>query len=93
MIAVFYDGYSENAHAEFQQWRQQHQDGYFLNYRSLNDTMLHRSPCWHHGDDQARSEEDGSLTAKMKLCSTNREDLERWADKNGIENLKRCQHC
>jgi hypothetical protein len=91
----FHDRDDNDAHAKFQQWRRQHfEDGYFLNYKGPNNTMLHRSLCWHHGDaNWKRNEEWGSLTAYKKVCSTDRGELEQWARNNGVQMLKQCQHC
>jgi hypothetical protein len=90
----FYDGDDDNAHTKFQQWRHQHyQDGYFLNYKGLSNTMLHRVPCWHLRDPWDRNEELGSLTRRRKVCSTNRRDLEQWAKKRGVRTLGQCQDC
>ena len=59
----FYDGDDNNAHVEFQQWRQRHQDGYFLNYKGPSNTMLHRVLCPRHlRDPWDLSEEWGHLT-------------------------------
>jgi hypothetical protein len=91
----FYDGDNDNAHTEFQEWRQQHQEGYFLNYKGPSNTMLHHVLCWHLRDpaDLDRSEDRSSLTRHRKICSTDRRELRQWAEEKGVENLKQCQHC
>jgi hypothetical protein len=96
MIEAFFDRDGEDAHRKFQRWRARHwNEGLFLNVRSPADVMLHRSPCPHLGDtDWARDEHGwGSLTRSMKVCSTSRRKLERWASENATVTLKRCQHC
>ena len=96
-LEKFSDRDSENAHAEFQKWRQQHfEDGYFLNYKGPSNTTLHRSTCWRHfGDtDWDRYREGwGSLTRSMKICSTDRRELMQWARENRVDDPKQCQHC
>ena len=51
--------------------------------------MLHRAYCGHfdHGYMSA------SLTRTMKVCSSNKGDLEAWARKNLTAKLKRCRSC
>ena len=96
MIATFFARDDENAHAKFQQWRSLHWgNGYFLNYKSPNNVMLHRSPCPHLGDtDWDRAEQGfGSLTRSQKVCSTDRRELERWASEHATKPLKRCRDC
>ena len=96
MIKTFFDRDDEDAHDAFQRWRSRHWgDGYFLNYKSPNNIMLHRSPSPHLGDTDWASAEYGyhSLTRSKKLCSTDRRDLERWVGENATAVLKRCQDC
>ncbi len=96
MIESFFDQDAENAHAAFQRWRGYHyEDGYFLNYKSPNSVMLHRSACPHLSDtDWARFEHGyGSLTCNKKLCSTDYRKLERWATGNAAVGLERCRDC
>ncbi len=84
---------------QFQEWRRNNPSGFFVNCKSANDLMLHRANCWHHGDTQTGPEEWGSLTAKLKVCSTNRRELEEWAEKWALThgkaplNLKLCSDC
>ena len=96
MIETFFDRDDEDAHVKFQRWRTQHWgDGYFVNPKSPNNVMLHRSPCPHLGDtDWARAEEGfGSLTKSKKVCSTDPRELERWAGENATSAIKRCRDC
>jgi hypothetical protein len=96
VIETFFDRDEEDAHVHFQRWRARHwADGYFVNYKSPNDVMLHRSPCPHLGDtDWVRFEQGfGSLTRNKKICSTDRPELERWASKNVAADLKRFRDC
>lgn len=96
MVATFFDQYDDNAHAKFQRWRSHHwSNGYFLNYKSPNNVMLHRSPCPHLGDtDWDHAEQGfGSLTRSQKVCSTDRRELERWASENATAAVTRCRDC
>ena len=77
MIATFFDRDDDNAHAKFQRWRAYHWgDGYFLNYRSTNDVMFHRSPCPPLGDTDWAAGDYGwrSLTRKREGSSTDRRE-------------------
>jgi hypothetical protein len=96
MIETFFDRDDEDAHDDFQRWRSRHwSDGYFLNYKSPNNVMLHRSPCPHLGDaDWTRAEyRFHSLTRTKKVCSTDPRELEQWMDENAKAALKRCLDC
>ena len=96
MIATFFDRDDENVHAKFQRWRAHHWgDGYFLNYRSTNDVMLHRSACPHLGDTNWDAGDYGwrSLTRKRKVCSANRRELEQLVSENATKPLERCRDC
>jgi len=94
-LREFYDGDDDNAHIEFQKWRQQHQDGYFLNYKGPSNTLMHRVLCWHLRDpaDLDRSEDPSSLTRLKKVCSADRDTLRQWARGKSVKNLKQCQDC
>ena len=96
MIETFIGRHDGDAHRDFQRWRAHHWgDGYFLNYKSPGNVMLHRSPCPHLGDtDWAPYEHGwGSLTRSKKICSTDSRELERWVSENATAALKRCQDC
>jgi hypothetical protein len=96
MIETFFDRDDDNAHDHFQRWRSRYwDDGFFLNYKSPNNVMLHRSPCPHLGDtDWARAEYGfHSLTRSKKVCSTDRRELEQWAREHTASSLKRCRDC
>jgi hypothetical protein len=93
---MFFDRDDEDAPAKLQRWREQHhKGGHLLNSKSLNNVMLHRSPCSHLGDtDWTRAEQGfGSLTRHRKVCSTDRRERERWARENATAALKRCRDC
>jgi hypothetical protein len=96
VIETFFDRDEKDAHAKIQGWRARHwSDGYFVNFKSPNNVMLHRSPCPHLGDTDWASAEQGfgSLTRSKKICSTDSRELERWTSENVTSALKRCQDC
>jgi 5-methylcytosine-specific restriction enzyme A len=66
-----------NAHVRFQEWRAHNPTGFMLNVRSSTDVMLHRALCDHFGDVHWSCEPDGtdSLTKRLKVCSTDRQEL------------------
>ena len=94
-LSVFHDKSNDNAHIDFQKWRQQHPDGYFLNNKGPSSTLMHRVHCWHLREpgDLDRTEDSSSLTRLKKICSTDRDALRQWATKEGIQNVKQCQDC
>jgi len=49
-MPVFHDREMANAHDEFQKWRAENEDGFFLNWISPNNIMLHRVQCPHFGE-------------------------------------------
>jgi hypothetical protein len=95
MIEQFKDGQEIIAHAEFQSWRRQNPDGFFLNIRTKTEAMLHRVHCQHPGDTEWECGEDGfhSLTRRTKICSESINELQVWAMKNAIKTIKKCPDC
>lgn len=96
MIVTFFDRDDRDAHADFQRWRERyHEDGYFLNHKGPGNVMLHRSACPHLlGTDWTRAEQGfGSLARNKKVCSTDRRELERWANEHAAVPLKRYRDC
>ena len=80
---------------EFQKWHEQNPEGFYLNQKGKGAVMLHKVGCWHlhRAGPWLESESDNYCpTAKFKIVSDNREELETWAK---IENmkLKLCGHC
>ena len=57
--------------------------------------ILHFVVCKHLGGTEHLCDDDGydSLTKKMKVCSTNREELQEWAKYNSTKKLKICSDC
>ncbi len=86
---IFYDAYDANAHDEFIRWIERNQSRYVVSRRSSNVAMIHHGYCGHfkHGDKSA------SLTRTMKICSSSRRELDRWARENMGIALKPCRSC
>lgn len=89
---TFEDNSDKNAHHHFQQWRNANQDGFFLNQKSGNSAMLHVTLCTHSGDTACAKGKWGSLTKNRKVCSGEKEELLRFARKDGIL-IEHCSDC
>ncbi len=94
MTAEFHDKQQADAHQLFQRWRQEHRQGYFLNAKTRAKFLLHRVDCdHHHGDAYWQPEDVGqTLTAKLKGCSEDRQELRTWAIQRGAT-VSECSHC
>jgi hypothetical protein len=89
-MEVFADPLDPEAHDKFEKWRDRHLRGYVVSSRSKNNAMLHRADCGH----LVFSPNDNvSLTAAPKYCSTDKRELENWARENMDKKLKRCRSC
>lgn len=84
----FWDRDDRGAHVAFVKWLDENPDGFVINCRTANDMMLHRSSC-----SAVIFDDPVSLTRKRKVCSSDREQLERWAKKHGGEPLRYCKMC
>jgi hypothetical protein len=86
---IFFDAYDANAHDKFIRWIERNQKGYVISRRSPSDAMIHQAYCGHfkHGDKSA------SLTRTMKVCSSSRRELDRWARENMGAALRPCRSC
>jgi hypothetical protein len=93
MTTVLHDKLQPDAHNLFQQWRRNNPAGYFINYKGQNNTMLHHVSCSHIGDTEYDGAEWGSLTKRMKICSTDKRELQQWAESAGVTDLKECKDC
>jgi hypothetical protein len=94
MIQEFLDTGAKSAHAEFQAWRTEHQDGVFLTLGTLTGATMHGARCLHLGSGPPYFQLDdgfGSLTTNRKVCGTESELL-AWAAAHAVK-VKRCQHC
>lgn len=78
---------------EFKDWHSNNPDGFYLNEQRKGAVMLHKVGCWHL-QKLGPWPESGNFctTAKFKIVSDSREELEKWAK---VENMKlsRCGHC
>lgn len=97
IIVEFQDGINEDAHDLFQSWRSENwEDGYFINCKSRNRLILHRTACQHPGGFEWTREDspDGhGLTKQKKICSADLQKLLRWADQQGLSKLEACKDC
>ena len=92
-ISEFSNELQPDAHNLFQTWRAANPDGFFLNCKTRQSTVLHSSECFHPGGTTwQRSEEAGDLGKSLKVCSIDYQLLERWAVQRGYT-LRDCQHC
>lgn len=94
MIAEFHDKLQSDAHRQFQQWRRDHRNGFFLNAKTRTKFVLHHVGCDnHHGDAYWQTQEGvETLTAKLKVCSELRQELRNWAKEHGGI-VSDCTHC
>ena len=90
MITIFHDKDDPEAQAKFERWRQTTSHGYFINYRSRSNLMIHRVGCPH---DTPWHQKWGSLTRTKKMCSSSEDALAEWARANAHAPLKRCSDC
>jgi hypothetical protein len=82
-----------DAHEEFQEWRRNNPDGFFLNRRPSGKYMLHHVSCHHLGDPWWKVADWGrSLTHSRKICCVDYGALEKWAADQG-DAVVDCQDC
>ncbi len=82
------------AHALFQAWRTDHQDGTFLTFETRSRATLHGARCQHLGSGPPYfqlTDGFGSLTTKQKVCGPEQQ-LITWAAANTFT-VTACQHC
>ena len=90
MITIFHDKDDPEAQAKFERWRQTTSHGYYINYRSRSNLMIHRVGCPH---DTPWNQKWGSLTRTKKMCSSSEDALAEWVRANAHAPLKRCSDC
>ena len=83
-----FDPKDPNASDKFLRWTERHTGEFFLNIKSPNDMMLHKVPCGHFV-----FRDVVNLARHKKVCSSNRRELEIWADIHGNARLKICSTC
>jgi hypothetical protein len=89
-VIIFHDTQGEKHTDIFNYWREKNPVAFFINRKSQSDLMLHRASCDHL---DFKEDEEVSLTRSMKICSTNRETLESWAQSNSQGRLSYCNDC
>ena len=93
MISEFSNQLQLDAHSQFQSWRRQNPEGYFLNCKTQKRVMLHRPPCPHHGDTEWQPADfNQSLTKTPKVCSTDQQELKQWATEHDAT-ITECKDC
>ncbi len=100
MIVEYQDRKGLVAHKQFQGWRQQHPNGYYLTFSTKAKATLHgATACMHPGNvywmPQDMKESRGaatSLTKKRKVCAESESELLNFAKERGVE-IARCAHC
>ena len=90
MITIFHDKDAPEAQAKCERWRQTTSHGYYINYRSRSNLMIHRVGCPH---DTPWNQKWGSLTRTKNMCSSSEDALAEWARANAHAPLKRCSDC
>ncbi len=83
-----FDNRDRNSSDNFQSWMESNTGKFFINYVSSNDLMLHKVPCSHFVFRKAVD-----LAAHKKICSSNRQELEKWAENNSKIKLRICSTC
>jgi hypothetical protein len=75
-MVSFWDRDDPGAHAAFLRWREGHPDWYVLNCTSGSEMWLHELSCSAFDFDP---DTKVSLTRNRKICSSDRDQLTRWA--------------
>jgi hypothetical protein len=74
-------------------WIDANEEGYVVNSDRAKSVpelpMLHRANCGHINDRNWA----GYTNANFKLCSVNRQELERWIEQQDDRPLKLCKSC
>lgn len=83
---------NSNAHAMFQAWRRLHPDGFFLNCKTRNNTLLHHVECRHPGGTEWQASSDSNLGKTLKICSTDYSELKALAAQRGLS-VRDCKDC
>jgi hypothetical protein len=94
-IVQFKDTQHTFYHEDFQKWRRQNDNGFFVNVKSGTNILLHRTICPHLGDSEWERETGwGSLTRSRKICSADLAELQlRIAEEYSTSKLKMCADC
>lgn len=87
-VVSFHDDEGPGAHDAFERWRRGHPTGFFLNYGSPSDMVVHRTDCPRFIFHQPRS-----LTSYKKVCAGSIDDLEVWAAQSSSTPPGMCRTC
>jgi hypothetical protein len=74
----FWSRKDSDVQERFEKWTRKHPDGLLINRWSASKGMLHRVRCGHFQG------VGGDVTEQAKVCHTDRRELEKWADENGV---------
>jgi hypothetical protein len=91
-MEIFDHSLDPTSHDRFLRWRQQHPGGFIVNRTSDRKGKLHFARCSHLfyvSDGSAR------MTKRVKVCSTDRAEIEAWAHANQqvLEECDSCKSC
>ena len=89
-MVSFWDRHDPGAHAAFLEWREEHSDWYVLNCTSGSEIWLHELRCSAFDFDP---DTKVSLTRNRKICSSDRDQLTRWARWQWGVTLMDCSRC
>jgi hypothetical protein len=89
-MVSFWDRDDFGAHAAFVRWRKGHRAWYVINCKTDREMWLHRARCSAFDLDP---DTKVSLTRNRKLCSSDRDQLERWAHWQWGATLAYCSIC
>ena len=81
-----FDRKDPSASAAFEKWRNGNSAALFVNFKSPNNMMLHKTDCGHFVFGR-----DVNLVRHKKICSSDRRELEDWAKQFG--ELRNCPDC
>lgn len=84
MPTIFHNALTDDAHDQFQKWRESNSRGFIINRKTRTAGMLHLADCQHMGNFSWTADESGGLTKSEKICSADRTELEAWARQNGL---------
>jgi hypothetical protein len=89
-MEIFFDSYDSQAHPKFLSWTENNPEGFVVCDRGNDNPMLHHGNCSHL---IWKSRPDYSMTRKLKACSHNRAELERWVSANLNKKIQICSDC
>jgi len=87
-VATFHDADAPGAQDAFERWRREHPRGFFLNYGSPSDMVVHRTDCPRFIFRGSRS-----LTSYKKVCAESIDELEVWASQRSSTSPGMCRTC